>query len=94
MGEGNAVCEEQRVLHAEQVTQETLEALVPAYTPRRRLLRDSAATIRPPDPSEECYLTQIISRSSRAIPLPSNYVADQGIIALSFRSQRDLSFGF
>ena len=54
----------------------------------------SAATIRPPDPSEECELTQIISRFSRAIPLPSDYVMYQGQIPLSPGFQRDLSLGF
>ena len=50
---------------------------------------DSAATIRPADPSEETPLTRIISRFSLAILLPSDYVVYQGQIPLSPGFQRD-----
>ena len=54
----------------------------------------SAATIKPPDPSEENEVGPVFSRYAQGISLPSDYVGYQGQIPLSPGFQRDLLLCF
>lgn len=58
------------------------------------VIKTSAGTIRPLDPSGEDEVGLNISRFYRAILLPSDYVGYQCIIALSSGFQRDSTLGF